>query len=123
MNEGEVLTYALTLPQAGYDCPFEGDTETKVLRHTDTGKWFGLLMCVSPRVFGETAGEPLHVLNLKCDPERAFELRESFRAVRPAYHMNHFHWVSVLLGADLPDEILCGMIRNSFALTSSRKKR
>lgn len=122
MDEREVMQFACGLPKTQCDCPFEGDSETTVLRHTDTGKWFGLLMRVSPRSFGETGEEPLSVLNLKCDPELAFELRESYRAVRPAYHMNHFHWVSVLLGSDLPDEMLREMIQNSFALASGKKK-
>ena len=32
-------------------------------------------------------GDPPYV-NLKCDPERAIELREQYEDIRPGYHIN-----------------------------------
>ena len=47
-NEREkVIEYALSLPNTGADNPFEGDFDTTVLRHKDTGKWFGIIMNIS----------------------------------------------------------------------------
>ena len=37
-------------------------------------------------------------VNLKCDPEKAIELRETFDGVvLPGYHMNKKHWNTVIL--------------------------
>ena len=32
---------------------------------------------------------------LKCDPEKAVELREEYEQIKPGYHMNKTHWNSV----------------------------
>ena len=37
--------------------------------------------------------------NLKCDPERAIELREEYEDnILPGYHMNKQHWNTLILG-------------------------
>jgi predicted DNA-binding protein (MmcQ/YjbR family) len=40
---------------------------------------------------------------LKCDPEKAIELREQYEAVTPAYHFNKKYWNSVSLNKDMRD--------------------
>lgn len=42
-------------------------------------------------------------VNLKCDPNRALELRERFASVKPGYHMNKKHWNTVILDGSIPD--------------------
>jgi predicted DNA-binding protein (MmcQ/YjbR family) len=34
-------------------------------------------------------------INLKCDPEKAVELRERFDGVEPGFHMNKKHWNTI----------------------------
>jgi len=34
-------------------------------------------------------------INLKCDHEKAIELREEYPAVKPGYHMSKVHWNTV----------------------------
>ncbi len=34
-------------------------------------------------------------MNLKCDPDEALFLRDTFAAVIPGYHMNKTHWNTV----------------------------
>ena len=36
-------------------------------------------------------------INLKCDPEKAIELREQYAYVLPGYHMNKKHWNTVFI--------------------------
>jgi len=38
------------------------------------------------------------LINVKCDPELALELRAQYSAVTPGYHMNKKHWNSLLKG-------------------------
>ena len=54
--------------------------------------------------------------NLKCDPERAVELRETYADVAPGYHMNKTHWNTVGLRGDVPNEILRQLAEHSYAL-------
>jgi predicted DNA-binding protein (MmcQ/YjbR family) len=55
-------------------------------------------------------------INLKCDPEKASELREEFDAVTPGYHMNKLHWNTVLLENSIPDTIILNWINDSYNL-------
>jgi predicted DNA-binding protein (MmcQ/YjbR family) len=55
-------------------------------------------------------------VNLKCDPDRAIELRESFPQVRPGYHMNKKHWNTVEFENGLPDDLLTELVDHSYDL-------
>ena len=59
--------------------------------------------------------EPLR-LNLKCDPERAVELREEHEAIIPGYHMNKRHWNTLVLDGSLPAGLVKELIRHSYDL-------
>ena len=54
--------------------------------------------------------------NLKCDPDRALELRDRFEQVRPGYHMNKKHWNTVELGTGIPETEVRQMIDHSYEL-------
>lgn len=54
--------------------------------------------------------------NLKCDPERALELRETYEgAILPGYHMNKAMWNTVLLD-QLPENLLRELTDHSYDL-------
>ena len=55
-------------------------------------------------------------VNLKCDPERAVELREQYPAVQPGYHMNKKHWNTVLMDGTLGDKVIIELVDHSFDL-------
>ncbi|MGJ8633337.1 MAG: MmcQ/YjbR family DNA-binding protein [Luteolibacter sp.] len=59
--------------------------------------------------------EPVR-LNLKCDPERAVELREEYEAVLPGYHMNKRHWNTLILDETLPPALVKELVRHSYDL-------
>ena len=54
--------------------------------------------------------------NLKCDPDRALELRDRYEQVRPGYHMNKKHWNTVEIDTGIPDAELREMIDHSYEL-------
>lgn len=54
--------------------------------------------------------------NLKCDPDRAVELREEYPQVRPGYHMNKRHWNTVEFETGLEDQLLIDLIDHSYDL-------
>lgn len=57
--------------------------------------------------------------NVKCNPERAIQLREEFpHAVLPGYHMNKKHWNTVVMGEGLSKAQCEEMIRHSYDLVA-----
>ena len=55
-------------------------------------------------------------VNLKCDPERAIELRESYSGIVPGYHMNKKHWNTVNLDDDVENKLIAELIDQSYDL-------
>jgi predicted DNA-binding protein (MmcQ/YjbR family) len=55
-------------------------------------------------------------VNLKCDPERAIELREQYPGITPGYHMNKQHWNTVLCDGSVPHKLLLELAEHSYAL-------
>lgn len=87
MNVEALRDYCLSKPGTTESLPF--DPETLVLKVG--GKMFALI---------SLDAQPVSV-NLKCDPERAVQLREEFSAVQPGYHMNKTHWNTVIMNPTL----------------------
>lgn len=59
-------------------------------------------------------GEPS--VNLKCDPERAQELRVQYDAIEPGYHMSKIHWNTIAINKDVPDSLIKELIDHSYEL-------
>ncbi len=62
--------------------------------------------------------QPLRI-NIKCQPEKAIELRETYEAIIPGYHMNKKHWNTILLDGSLKRQQVEAMIRDSYDLVST----
>lgn len=59
---------------------------------------------------------PLKV-NLKCDPDRAVELREEYpQEILPGYHMNKKHWNTVVAEGHLPHSLIFDLTDHSYNL-------
>jgi predicted DNA-binding protein (MmcQ/YjbR family) len=70
------------------------------------GKMFALLPLDNP----ETQ------IALKCDPERALQLREEYEAITPAYHFNKKHWNCVFVHLAISKDFMFELIRHSYDL-------
>lgn len=53
---------------------------------------------------------------LKCDPDRAIDLRAHYDAIEPAYHMNKVHWNGLHLRRGLPRELVLDLVQHSYDL-------
>ena len=121
ISREDIIEFAFSLGGV-VDKPFTDDFDTTVLRHSDTSKWFGILLkapCRKLDVEG-LKGEQTDVINLKCDPALSFGLISRFNGIIPAYHMNKYHWISVILDSDVQFDELCSLISLSFSLTDKR---
>ena len=54
--------------------------------------------------------------NVKCDPDKAEELRETYSSVIPAFHMNKKHWNTVILDGHIPSRLIREWIDDSYDL-------
>ena len=110
MTKSEYLEFCRSMPLAAADSPFEGDFETVIARHGDTGKWFAAVMRYMDR----------DIVNLKCEPMEGEFLRKIYSGIIPAYHMNKRHWITVFLDGDVPDGELCRLTEESYRLTGKK---
>jgi len=65
---------------------------------------------------------PLQI-NIKCDPEKAIELREEYDSVLPGYHMNKKHWNTIIIDGTVPTSNLFEWIDDSYSLVISGLKK
>lgn len=80
-----------------------------------------LVFKVMGKIFAITGLDrlPLQV-NLKCDPDRAVELRESYNGIIPGYHMSKKHWNTIILEEDVSERTLVELIDHSYDLVVSK---
>jgi predicted DNA-binding protein (MmcQ/YjbR family) len=102
MDLPDLIAHCLSKPGAEETTPFGPDT----LVYKVGGKIFAL---TSPDEF------PPRV-NLKCDPERALELRDRYESILPGYHMNKRHWNTVVLDGSVPSELVRELVDHSYQL-------
>lgn len=102
---------AYCLMKKGVNASFPFDEHTLVFKVM--GKMFAL------------AGLEKHPLsvNLKCDPERALEFRETFPEITPGYHMNKQHWNTVELEGRLEEGLIQELIDHSYDLVVGNLSR
>ncbi len=60
---------------------------------------------------------------VKCDPERAIELRESHDEIEPAWHWNKKYWNQVSLSGELSPEFVRSLVRHSYSEVVAKMTR
>ncbi|HCT29508.1 MAG TPA: MmcQ-like protein [Bacteroidales bacterium] len=99
MNIEELRDYCLSKKGSSEHFPF--DEVTLVFKVG--GKMFALT---------NLDGEPR--VNLKCDPERAIELREKYSSITPGYHMNKTYWNTIMMDGLVSDKLIFELIDHSY---------
>jgi len=59
-------------------------------------------------------GEPS--VNLKCNPDKAQELRAQYDSIQPGYHMSKVHWNTIAVNKDVSDKLVKQLIDHSYEL-------
>jgi len=78
-----------------------------------------LVFKVMGKLFALTNIETFASVNLKCDPEKAVELREQYPSVIPGYHMNKKHWNTVLMDGTISDKLIKEWTKESYELVAA----
>ncbi len=101
MNIESIRNYCLSKAEVTEGFPFGNDT----LVFKVNNKMFALM-----NLKGDLS------INLKCDPEKAIELREHYDAVLPGYHMNKKQWNTVILDYRIDKTLIEQWIDDSYNL-------
>lgn len=111
MLADDLREYLMAKSHTSEETPFGPD----VLVYKVAGKMFATLS------FDKGVGSS----NLKCDPDRALELREQHEAIQPGYHMNKRHWNTLVLDGSLASHLVADLVDHSYDLVvqSLTKKR
>lgn len=111
MTHKELETQLLAYPNTWLDFPFgEGTSVYKVGdKDEGNGKMFAIIADDS---------KPLRV-SLKCDPQLAETLRETYESVQPGYHLNKKHWNTILCSGQLEDDQIKDLVRLSYDLVAA----
>lgn len=107
MNLENYRNFCLNLADVTEGLPFGKDT---------------LVLKVRSKIFALFNLDTFESVNLKCDPERAIELRERFSGIKPGYHMNKKHWNTISTNEDVSDELLLELTLHSYELVSKIAK-
>lgn len=105
MNIEQLREYCLSLKGTDEGFPFDENT---------------LVFKVMGKMFALTNLNGDFYVNLKCDPDKAIELRETYPCVQPGYHMSKIHWNSVRIDGTVSDQLLESWIKDSYELIVSK---
>jgi len=108
MNIEELREYCIAKPGVTEEFPF-GETT--------------LVFKVMGKMFVLTNLDGDWSLNLKCNPERAMELRERYPAIQPGYHMNKAMWNTVMMDGSLSSKLILEMVDHSYQLVVDKLPR
>jgi predicted DNA-binding protein (MmcQ/YjbR family) len=109
MNVETLRAYCLSRPGAEETMPFG----PSVVVYKIDGKAF--LLCPLDE-------EGLR-FNVKCDPEKAEELRERYACVQPGFHMNKKHWNTIFVDGSVNNAQLQSWIDDSYVLVKKKPKK
>lgn len=101
MNIEELREYCLSKKGSSEGFPFDLNT---------------LVFKVGEKMFALVNIDNFEFINLKCDPEKAIELRAEHAFIEPGYHMSKKHWNSVKLHTGIKEELLLALINHSYDL-------
>ena len=105
MDIEQVRDFCLTLPGVTEDSPYGPDMivfriEKKIFLHLP-------LEYAEPRI------------SIKMPPEKGFELRDRYTAIRAAFHLNKTHWNEILIENTFPEEQIKTWILESYNIVLS----
>ena len=76
-----------------------------------------LVYKVCNKVFAITSPDEFPTrVNLKCEPDKALQLRDEYESVIPGYHMTKQHWNTLILDDELSEILVKKLVDHSYEL-------
>lgn len=101
MDIEQYREYCIAKPGVTEEFPFDENT---------------LVFKVMGKMFALCDVQAFESINLKCEPEKAVELREQYDGVTAGYHMSKKHWNTVVMDGSINDKLIRGWIDDSYNL-------
>lgn len=101
MNLEEFRNFCLKFNSVTENFPFDQQT---------------LVFKVYGKMFALCDVEDFKSINLKCDPEKAIDLRERYSGIIPGWHMNKTYWNTVSVNEDVPKNLIFELTKHSYEL-------
>ena len=95
MKREEIFQYVKEQYGTEPEYLWKKDPDSAVLRHKN-GKWYAIIMVVEKKILGLEEDGNIDILDVKCDPDLAIELREQYSYVMPGYHANKKYWNTIV---------------------------
>jgi predicted DNA-binding protein (MmcQ/YjbR family) len=99
MNIEDIRLYCLTKQYTTESLPFNDQS---------------LVFKVFDKIFAILSLDEEYSLNLKCETEKALDLREKYIEITPGYHMNKKLWNSINLNGKLTFQFIKQLIDHSY---------
>jgi predicted DNA-binding protein (MmcQ/YjbR family) len=102
MHIEALRVYCITKPHVSEELPFDDVT---------------LVFKVMGKIFAIIPTDEIDLsISLKCDPERAIELREKYTSIIPGFHLSKKHWNTIKVDGSLSDKFIEELIDHSYDL-------
>jgi predicted DNA-binding protein (MmcQ/YjbR family) len=113
MSPKELDDYLLSFPNAWIDFPFGEEVSVYKIGHAENGggKMFAVV---------NYDDKPFKV-SLKCDPQLAERLRNTYETVLPGYQLSKKHWNTILMTGQVPDDEFRSLVQLSYRLVDEAK--
>ena len=108
MNSEAFRNHCLSLKQANEKMPFDkakADYDKNLLVFSVFDKWFCFFNV-----------DAFDFCDIKCRPEESEQLQNNYEGVKPGYHMNKKHWISIYFNQDVPDSKILELATKSYDL-------
>ncbi len=94
---------------------WEKSPDSAILRRSDSGKWYAVIMTVGMDKLGFDSDSKVCVINLHALPERVSEMVDGVNYL-PGYHMNKKSWYTIRLDGSVDIGEILPLIDESYAL-------
>lgn len=101
MNIEELRSFCLSLKGVEESMPFDDKT---------------LVFSIKGKMFCATDINTYELVNVKCEPDKAIQLREQYDEVIEGYYMNKKHWNSIRTKGKITDKQFKEWIKGSYDL-------
>ncbi len=105
MNIEQYREYCLSLPLVEESMPFDDNT---------------LVYKIGGKIFSLAGVDMFEHFAVKCDPDRAIELRDRYEGITGAYHLNKKHWNDVYVNRGYGDDFLKEQILHAYLLVINK---
>ena len=118
-NSYKIIDYVKNKYGDDVEYLWEKFPDNAIARRKDNKKWYLAILTVGKDKLGFDSKEKVEVIDLRAKPEELQELLKN-ENMRPGYHMNKKHWISILLDGSVDINSIYKRIDESYVLARGK---